>query len=114
MKLGRDTGSVVNWMSVGGCKPEVGMGVTILHWTDRSAGTIIEVGKNARFVMVQDDKQWRTDKNGFSEAQEWATEPNPEGAVRKYTLRKDGSYRLVGSREALTIGARNPYYDPCF
>lgn len=44
-------GSLINLLSDAGkqtIKPEVGMGITILSWTDRDAATIIEVSKSGK------------------------------------------------------------------
>ena len=78
MKLMKDTGSLTNWMmnNPGFTEPKVGMDVTELHWTDRSAWRIIEVDPDhkgftmARYTPVfigkgYGDETYRyTDENG--------------------------------------------------
>ncbi len=67
MKLGTQTGSMTNHLmsNVKSMEPMVGMGATVLMWTDRHACTIIEVNINrfklARRVTVQYDTAIRTD-----------------------------------------------------
>lgn len=49
MKLGTETASLINHLHsravIGQPEPVIGMGVTFLGWTDRSAGTIFRVFK---------------------------------------------------------------------
>jgi hypothetical protein len=98
--------------------PEVGMGATICYWSDRHAATIIRVEKNGKVIVVQEDIATRTDKNGMSESQEYKYEANPNGSIHAFSIRKDGSYRLVGSKgrtgNRLSIGFRNQFYDFSF
>ena len=116
-------GSLINYISngVAGFEPEVGMGATILHWSDRSAATIVEVqrfkgGKRAgqvKAVVIQGDKATRTDSNGMSESQTYTFEAQPDSPKRTFTLRKDGRYRDSGGT-VLRIGSRDEYYDYSF
>lgn len=94
--------------------PEVGMGATVNHWSDRTACTIVEVSGNLKRITLRADKTTRTDNNGMSEMQTYSYAPNPEGGLYYATLRKDGRYRLTGSKESVTIGVRNQYYDFSF
>lgn len=126
MKLGTDTGSVVNWIAgnavKGAPKPEVGMGVTMLSWSDRRAATIIKVEGNV--VTVQRDKAKRVDANGMSENQTYAFEADTSGATFQYRQDKDGRwvsvernaetgrYRKTGSYAR--VGERDEYYDFSF
>jgi hypothetical protein len=110
MKAGTETGSLMNHvMSRGETKPEVGMGATILMWTDRKAGTIIKVTPTQ--VHVQVDKATRTDTNGMSESQEYAYERDTNGAVYVFRMTKRG-YRCNGN--GLGIGYRRAYHDYSF
>ena len=128
LKAGTDTGSLMNHiMSDGVTAPEVGMGATILYWTDRKAVTIIEVKKNKKGeikeLTLQEDTAIRTDYNGESESQRYCYAQWSEG--RKYTARllkhgwrilegKDGESgrNIYGS--GLAIGVRNTYHDYSF
>jgi hypothetical protein len=49
--------------------PVIGMGVTIFHYTDRSAGTIVKISKSGKTIWFSEDKAIRTDSNGMSECQ---------------------------------------------
>lgn len=103
--------------------PTVGMGATILMFTDRHAGTIVQASD--WIVIVRKDKAIRTDQNGMSDSQSYRYEPNPEGQEwtfkrslegwrearlnpaskatapqRRYRLQKGGAQLLVGERAA--------------
>lgn len=130
MKLGTQTGSLVNHlysrMTKGQPEPEVGMGATILSWTDRYAATVIAWDAKKGILTVRRDTATRIDKNGMSDAQEWTYEPNPEGAL--YTFRQDkrsGGWQEVHFKPetgrwaktggySLRLGERNEYYDFSF
>jgi hypothetical protein len=121
MKLGTETGSLVNHMyadATGQPKPEIGMGATILCWTDRLAGTITEVGHNGAF-LVREDKAARTDNNGMSEAQAYTYEPDPQGRTWTFEIatsgKHAGQYRpKPRSSERVLIGERRKYHDFSF
>jgi hypothetical protein len=132
MKLGRDTGSVTNHlysrMTKGQPDPEVGMGATICHWTDRSAGTIIAVAKDGQgrwVIEVQGDHAKRVDDNGMSESQEYEYLPNPSGGVETFrfedgrwcALRRNpesGRWNKQKQGHGLIIGRREKYHDFSF
>lgn len=111
-------GSLINRMydQQGEAPVQVGMGATILMWSDRRAGTIIEVqrfrsGPNAgkpRIIIVQEDNAKRTDKLGMSDSQSYEYEPNPNGIKHRFNARKDGTFK------GLLIGRREEYYDYSF
>jgi len=124
MKLGTETASVMNHLysrSVNGQpEPEVGMGATFLHWTDRHAGTII--AWDGKVVTVQRDHAKRIDSNGMSEMQEYEYSPNPKGAVYHFRREKRGMWTEVRRNPStgrwvkvggagLAIGYRRAYYD---
>lgn len=131
MKLGTQTASVTNHIlsraTIGQPAPEVGMGATLLHWTDRSAGTIIKVWtwRSATYIQVQEDKATRTDKNGYGGCQEYAFEPSILGNVHTYRQSEGGQWQPVRLNiktqrwvktegSGLRIGERDAYFDPCF
>lgn len=131
MKLGKDTGSVNNWIMGNGVKgqptPEVGMGATVLHWTDRSPATIVGVFKErgAVVIEVQGDRYKRIDGNGMSECQDYEYTRDPEGPRSLYRQGKRGHWeqvkrnpetgRLVKTGGAgLRIGDREKYHDFSF
>lgn len=93
---------------------EVGMGATVVSWTDRHAGTVIEVNASGSRIVVQEDTATRTDGNGMSDSQSYTFERNENGRTWVATRRKDGSYRLVGGKTRVLLGHRDKYFDFCF
>lgn len=135
MKLGSETNSMVNHLrSVavrGQPAPEVGMGATYLHWTDRSPATIVSVeikhGKNGEvwIVGVQGDRSKLVDGSAMSESQGYEFERNPSAPIcyyrggpdqewRSVVKGKAGRWKLGGSAAGLRIGERDAYRDPSF
>jgi hypothetical protein len=100
--------------------PEVGMGATITRYTDREAGTIVEVirfktGQRAgevKAVVVQYDRATRTDSNGMSDAQSYEYEADPNGGLVTVKLGRDGRYG--DSASGLRIGSRDKHHDYSF
>lgn len=106
--------------------PVVGDGATVTAWSDRYAGTVVSF--DGKYCSVQCDKATRIDKNGMSDAQEYAYEADPTGYI--YTFRQDanGVWRAVYKNEngrmvysgkrgdgyGLMIGVRDRYYDFSF
>ena len=113
------TGSLINnlYSGAGGPEPEIGMGATVLHWTDRTACTIVEI-PNATTIVVQPDKTVRTDGLGMSDAQSYDYSPNPDARKYRYTLRKNGTWVTEGqsmkSGTRIAVGVRDSYYDYSF
>jgi hypothetical protein len=132
MKLGSQTGSMVNHlysrMVLNAPKVKVGDGATLLSWTDRHAGTVIEVLEkkgDVAFIRVQMDNAKRIDGNGFSENQEYEYTPNLEGPIYVFKREKDGrwsecSKNTVTGRwnkrdgHGLRVGVRESYHDFSF
>ncbi len=130
MRLGSETGSLINHVMAAGPKvPEVGMGATLLHWTDRDAGTVVAVErvKGGTVVTVQEDTAKRSDDGGyFTESQAYAYEPNPDGAKHHFRLMDEapgwvsveqgptGRWRKGGRGSGVSFGARRSYRDPSF
>jgi len=131
MKLGTQTASLTNHiysrMTKGQPEPAVGMGATILCWTDRHAATITKVWRSSKkgplYLIVKEDKATRTDTNGMSESQQYSYEPDPRGQEHYYRQRKDGSWQsmrfngaryVVAEGNGLRIGERDHYHDFSF
>jgi len=100
--------------------PEVGMGATILAYTDRYAGTVVSVNpKNGAFVVREDHAQ-RVDQNGMSESQTYAYSPNPDGTEYVFKRvshgRLKGQYRENGRSRGngVRLGVRRKYNDFSF
>ena len=111
MKLGTETGSLMNHVMTGTNQPEpkVGDGATICMWSDRHAATIVKVTPCT--VTVQEDKAIRTDNNGMSECQTYRYEADPDGALHVFRKTKNG-WKCKGV--GLLIGTRRHYYDYSF
>ena len=101
--------------------PVVGMGATILHWTDRQAGTIVAVRRFASGtregevseIDVQPDRTIRVDGNGMSEVQTYRYEADPTAPVQTFQKLRSGRWcsKQGGS---LAIGHRDAYHDYSF
>ena len=114
LRAGTETGSLMNHLMSGSKQPTptVGMGATILHWTDRTACTVVEValtkaGK-VKAVTVQEDTSDRADSNGMSDAQSYTYRANLEGALRTFRAGRDGGFK------GLLLGHRATYHDYSF
>lgn len=134
MKLGTETGSVINHLQSRATRgqpvPEVGMGVTFFHWTDRSAGTIQKIFEEGQwqFIAVTGDTAKRVDNNGMSESQSYEFTPNPDAHPSFFRRKKaDGpdapfqcvvknkqTGRWVKYKQSIAIGYRDKYHDFSF
>lgn len=94
-----------------GVTPEVGMGVTLLMYSDRKAGTIIKTTRKT--FTFQIDKATRTDKNGMSESQSYTFEADPNGQTLVARQRKNGTWRTPTSGGVM-LGYRDQYHDFSF
>lgn len=110
------TGSLINHLmdTSGPLAPEVGMGATLVYWTDRHPATVIEVSRTGHRIVVQEDTSTRTDSYGMSDAQSYEFTPNPHGTKHVATRRKDGSYRISGDGTRVLLGSRSRYHDYSF
>jgi hypothetical protein len=118
-RAGAETGSVVNHIS-SGQGPEIagqitpGDGATILHWTDRTAATVIAVRPGKRpEIEIQEDRAIRTDGNGLSDQQSYRYERDPAGRTHTVSYRR-GAWRVRGSDNGVRFGARDHFWDPSF
>ncbi len=138
MKLGTQTNSFTNHVYArstrGQPDPEVGMGATILCWTDRHAATIVAVGqwRGSTLLDVQRDYATRIDKNGMSECQTYEYHRNTFASIQRFWWDKkrmvwrevneaDGHKHKVkkvlskpGQGRGLMIGVRREYHDFSF
>lgn len=131
MKLGTQTGSVINHLQsravIGQPEPKVGMGCTILKWSDRDAATIFrvfQVGK-ATIVETRDDHSRVIAGSGHDGSAEYEHKIDVNGSRRYFRRGDDGMWHSVRFNEAtkrwgkctgpgLRIGARDSYRDPSF
>lgn len=97
-------------------EPVVGMGATIVMWSDRAPATVVEV--NGKKVKVQHDNWQRIDNNGMSDAQEYTYSPNPQAGYIEFSKRSNGAWVAVGQPVKggirLVLGERRRYYDHSF
>jgi len=120
LRLGSGTGSLINHVISGmnSSKPEVGMGATILSWSDRYAATVVEVSKNGKEIAVTYDEATRTDNNGMSESQEYDFTSNMDGIKHYFTLRKNNQWirkdESMKNGQRVMIGKRDHYFDYSF
>lgn len=119
MKLGSGTGSLQNhvFSRTQSVAPKVGMGATILCWSDRHAATVVYLcaddgTRPIKTIHVQQDIAVRQDKNGMSEAQEYTYQPNQKAPIQIFRMTKSG-WRDKGGNHLL-IGIRDEYYDFSF
>lgn len=132
MKLGTQTASVMNNIMsravIGQPAPYVGMGATLLGWTDRYPATIVQICTNKAGeiveIQVQEDDAKRIDQNGMSEDQDYEYTPNTSGTCYRFKKDRKGMWREIrmgdkgrmvftGGR-GLRIGEREKYYDFTF
>lgn len=105
---------------------KVGDGATLISYSDRHAGTVVEMftkGK-AQYVTVQEDNAERIDDNGMSESQEYKFTPNPQGATHTFKLLPGRPWKQVRKNDkgrfvfydgyGLRLGHRSEYYDFSF
>lgn len=101
MKLGTQTASLVNHLQsravIGQPEPFVGMGVTLLGWTDRDAGTIqaVRVEKGVTIIEVTRDDAELIGGSIMSEDQEWKFTPDPNGHRMIFRRELGGRWQQV-------------------
>ena len=107
--------------------PAVGDGATFLLYSDRWAGTVVDVftkGKTT-YVRVQRDTSVRTDTNEFSELQSYSFSRNPSGLIATFKRDKAGRWVEVvmnpetgryngGFSGSVKFGERDEYFDFSF
>ena len=110
--LGSVTGNVTAFFMGGAfAQPEVGMGATLLLWTDTHAYTISRVSKSGKTFWMKRDKAIRTDSNGMSESQDYRYEPQPDAPERPVRMTKRG---WMSNGQFVRVGIRDEYYDYSF
>jgi hypothetical protein len=116
----RWVGSVLNRMdeNVKPAPVEVGLGCTMLLYSDRHAYTVVKVVSPTR-AIIQRDNAFRTDTYGMSECQHYRFELNPAGMEVEIRLCKDGRWHERAGKGWITgtviaVGRRDEYYDFSF
>ena len=135
MKLGKDTGSLTNYMmsgTKGQPDPFVGMGVTLLHWSDRDPATIKRVDVPNSKLYLWEIEIWSDEvtvvsgsthdgsaEYEYTQRDGWES---GKGALWRLETRtgKWVSGKMDGKRfkkvdnGGLRIGHRESYYNPHF
>lgn len=94
---------------------KIGDGATIQTGSDRHPYTIVWISIDGKNMSLQEDNFKRIDNNGMSESQEYEYSPNSVGALVDVSLRKDGYYKIVNSKNSkVSLGIRRRYYDFSF
>lgn len=98
-------------------KPEVGMGATIVLYSDTHAATICEI-INSKTVAVKRDKAKVIHGDVFSADIKYEYERNESAQPTIFTMRKGGVWISKGDSIRhglkLMLGVRQEYYDPSF
>ncbi len=112
------TGSAVNYLmsgTKGQPEPLIGMGATILMYSDRHACTIVAINKKGNIIGVQRDKAERTDRGGMSDDQSYSYSPQTDAAIEYFRKRKNGAWIKNGepmrNGTQIALGYRKQYYD---
>lgn len=113
-------GSLINRLMEKSAQPEpmLGMGATILMYSDRHACTVVEINKNGNIIGVQRDKAERTDNHGMSDSQSYQYSPNTDARVEYFRKRKNGTWVQQGEPmkggTQIALGYRDSYHDYSF
>lgn len=112
---------------IGQPEPTVGMGCTILSYSDRDPATITEVvvERGVTRIYVRDDDAKVTKGSTHDGSAEYEFTPNPNGRLRTFRRNPDGIWQCVVFNQdtnrwnkrdhpGLRIGQRDCYYDPSF
>lgn len=127
MKLGTQTGSLVNHLMANTVTSEIKAGTpaTFLSWTDRHPGTVIDVTKKGKFTYLKvrrDEVVYAEDRSG-----NFTIENGSDDNFCTFRFKTDGSsgFQKVGINPetgrfiklgdgGLSVGSREYYYDPHF
>lgn len=101
MKLGTQTGSVINHLQsravIGQPEPVVGMGATMLLWSDRRACTItnVQLVRGKTIVTVQTDRTTVTAGSSHDGSAEYSYARNPHGSECHFRREDGGRWQQV-------------------
>ena len=127
MKLGTQTGSLVNHLMSNTVTSEIKAGApaTFLSWTDRHPGTVIKVFQKGVYTYLnvrQDEVKYHEDRSGNFDIVDGNDEffttfrfkTNGTSGFQMVSFNQDtGRYYKVKDG-GLTVGTREYYYDPHF
>lgn len=95
-------------------EPRIGMGVTVIHYSDRQAGTVVDVHLSGKKFYITLDKVTRVDDRGMSDAQDYIYEPQPHGPVIEVWLNKHGQWKTRKTGYPVSLGHKDYYHDYSF
>lgn len=126
----KQMGSLVNHLAANSrhvfTMPEVGEGVTFYSWSDRSAGTVVELTDPKKLIIaVTDDEATRTDKNGMSDCQSYEYKTNWDGRKRYYRWsakknqwqgveQNEKGRWVLNHNQTISLGNRDAHHDYSF
>ena len=94
--------------------PTVGMGGTMLYWSDRHAFTVTRVSDSGKTAWIVMDEEVRIDKNGMSESQIYSYNPGSGGEI-EVRLSKNTQWHQGGVKgRKVSFGRRDTYHDFSF
>lgn len=106
-------GSINNRLQEGQASqaPEVGMGGTVLMWSDRNPVTVTKILSKHR-IVVRRDRVTEWDEDGYGKT----FEPGENTDERIVRLCSDGKWKFEGdaARTVVVLGVREAYYDRSF
>jgi hypothetical protein len=128
MRLGTQTGSLINHVLTHGVNPtvpEVGAPATICSWSDRQPATVFRVFMVGKSVIVEtrDDDYVRVDTNGISESQQYEYKTMVNGCKRYWKItdkgiqaveRNENGRYVKGPSGAVVFGRREKFHDYSF
>jgi hypothetical protein len=128
MKLGTETGSLVNHLSCNKSVHDIVLGetgATLYSWSDRNAATVVDTFTKGKYdyYVVQRDNAKRVDNNGESESQDYVYTRNLEAGKSTFRVGKNGFEAVMFNPDTgrysaicggLSIGNRVTYRDPSF
>jgi hypothetical protein len=104
--------------------PEVGMGVTVCGYSDRTAWTITRISKTGKCFWATQDMAtlkdgWKPEfvPGGFAGhctnqgSQEYNYKSNPDGYEVRFTKTKDGGWSSKQHGRRVILGVRSYFYD---
>jgi hypothetical protein len=91
-------------------EPVIGLGVTVLSWTDREVYRVTAITNNGSVVWLQRDHTVKDEKGNY------VYTAYPHGPVVWCVVRKDGKRHLFGQlkERIVLMGVQDEYYDTSF
>jgi hypothetical protein len=127
MKLGTQTGSLVNHLMSNTVTSEIKVGThaTFLSWTDRHPGTIVNVFKKGAYTYLdvrRDEVKYHEDRSGNFDIVDGTSEyfdtfrfkTDGSSGFQKVFVNPDTGRWIKISDGGLSVGTREYYYDPHF